>query len=90
MLPSNVESAEECRTSGCSIYAYGCSHPWVLRRKIRCYGHEVRVNKKMSMRGMDDGPFVPMYKFKCCKKTTSFPNYDPERRRRLRDGEVEP
>merc|ERR1711962_432055 len=66
VLSQQVETGEVCKTSKCSIYAFGCPEPWVVRSRTRCFAWEVSTRRMTTSN--DDDPFLPMYKVKCCKK----------------------
>jgi len=90
MISTNtVESKQECHTSGCSIYKYGCMKGYT-RTELPCYANEERMG--LSGLRKDNGPFVfkRMYKIKCCKKSAPPPFIPPYRRYPRKDGEVEP
>ena len=82
-------SQQECHTSGCSIYKYGCMKGYT-RTELPCYANEERMG--LSGLRKDNGPFLfkRMYKIKCCKKSTPPPFIPPYRRYPRKDGEVEP
>merc|ERR1712179_83585 len=63
---SKVDGGWTCKTSKCSIYASGCIKPWVDIGKTRCFGFEVDRATTLQRVG-DDNPFLPKYKYTCCK-----------------------